>query len=98
VEHTRVILHLVDVSRGALRPPVEAYEAIRKELESYSPALAGKPEVVVATKSDLAGAKAGTAALRARVECLEVSALKGKGLEELARRLFDALRAGDGVN
>jgi GTP-binding protein len=98
VERTRVILHLVDVSAGALRPPAEAYAAIRRELESYSPALAAKPEVVVATKSDLAGAKRGAAALRAKVPCLEISAARGKGLEELARRLFDALRSGDGVD
>jgi GTP-binding protein len=98
IERTRLILHLVDVSPEALRPPVEAYEVIRKELESYSPALAAKPEVVVATKGDMTGSKKGVAALKKRVTVLlEISAATGKGLEGLARELFRRLASGDGV-
>ena len=93
-----MILHLVDASPEALRPPVEAYRIIRTELESYSPVLASKPEVVVATKADLTGAKKGVAALRkAGIECLEISAATGKGLEGLAAALFAALSKKDAV-
>jgi GTP-binding protein len=98
IERTRLILHLVDVSPQALQPPVQAYEVIRRELESYSPVLASKPEVVVATKVDVTGARKGVNALRKRVpELLEISAPVGKGLETLARELFHRLSGTRGV-
>ena len=98
IERTRVILHLVDVSREAVTPPVEAYRTIRRELENYSPVLAGKPEVVVATKIDLTGARKNAAALRKAVKTLlEVSSPTGKGLAELVRELFRVLSPDDGL-
>ncbi len=99
IERTRLIVHLVDVSETALQPPIEAYRVIRKELESYSPALAAKPELVVATKADLTGARKNASALRRKLRgrVLEVSAATGKGLEDLVRALFRALAGGDGI-
>jgi GTP-binding protein len=86
-ERTRVIVHLVDVSVDALQPPDKAYEVIRKELEAYSPALAEKPELVVATKTDL-DARAGLKALKKRAgDVLAVCAPTGEGLDELKRRV-----------
>jgi GTP-binding protein len=93
VERTGLILHLVDVSPQALQPPPEAYRIIRRELESYSPALAAKPEIVVATKIDVTGAPENAARLRKSLKgtkVLEVSAATGKGLETLVRELFRA--------
>ncbi len=98
VERTRLIVHLVDVSPEALKPPAEAYATIRKELESYSPVLAAKPEIVVATKMDTTGAKKNAAAFRKKVKpLLEISAVTGTGLKELVRELFRALAPSDGV-
>jgi GTP-binding protein len=98
IERTRLILHLVDVSPEALQPPVEAYRVIRKELEAYSPTLASKPEVVVATKADVTGSKEGAAALRKKLKgVLEVSAATGEGLKKLAQELFHRLSPGEGV-
>ncbi len=98
IERPRLILHLVDASPEALQPPFEAYRVIRRELEAYSPALASKPEVVVATKADVTGSKEGAAALRKKVKgVLEVSAATGEGLERLAQELFHRLSPGEGV-
>jgi GTP-binding protein len=95
VERTRVILHLVDAGPDALRPPAEAYRIIRRELESYSPVLAGKPELVVANKVDLTGAKKGVTALAKACgrEVLGVSAATGRGLKELVAAIFRLLQA-----
>ena len=96
VTSSRVILHLVDVSVEANVDPVKAYRTIRKELESYSPVLAGKPEVVIATKIDLTGARKRATALRKEVKTLmEISSPTGKGLPELVQELFRALSPDD---
>ncbi len=97
VERTRVLLHLVDVSPDALKPPAEAYRVIRRELESYSPALAAKPEIVAATKVDLAGSRENAEALRREAGAVHaVSAATGEGVGALLREVFRVL-ARDGA-
>ena len=98
VERTRVIVHLVDMSPEALKPPAEAYATIRKELENYSPVLAAKPEVVVATKMDATGSDKNLKTFGKKVKnVLGISAVTGAGLKELVRELFRATAPGDGV-
>ncbi len=98
VERTRLIVHLVDVSPEAMQPPAKAYATIRKELESHSPVLAAKPEIVVATKMDATGTKKGAAALKKKVKKLfEISSVTGTGLKELVRELFRATSPRDEV-
>lgn len=96
IERTRLIVHLVDASPTALKPPLEAYRVIRKELESYSPTLAAKPELVVATKIDVTDAKKGAAKLRKKkLKVIEISAVTGAGLKTLVQSLFRALTGDD---
>lgn len=52
VERTKLILHLVDVSSLSGRDPVQDYEIIERELANYDEDLAGRPQIVVATKID----------------------------------------------
>src|ERR1700723_3675238 len=60
IERTSVIVHLVDVSdssaaEGTDRPdPVADFKVITAELESFDPALAAKPTILVAAKADVA--------------------------------------------
>ncbi len=100
IERTRIILHLVDVSPEAMMPPLEAYRVIRKELESYSPVLAGKPEILLATKTDVTGARENAAALgkKLRKKPLQVSAATGDGIKPLVRELFGTLSRKDGMD
>lgn len=53
VERTRALLHLVTLDPDPEREPVADYRALRKELESFEPMLATRPEVVALTKADL---------------------------------------------
>ena len=53
VERTKTIVHLLDLCPLDESDPVENYRTIRAELKAYSPALAEKPELVVANKIDL---------------------------------------------
>ena len=52
VERCRALLHLVDVSASALTAPAEAFRVIGEELAEFSPELAAKPLVLVATKCE----------------------------------------------
>lgn len=94
-ERTRLLLHLLDLA--AEDPgPLEAFEVIDGELESYGRGLAGKPRIVAGSKLDLADpgrVEEVREALAARGVVLHpVSALSGEGLEELMAALRRALR------
>jgi GTP-binding protein len=52
IERTKLLLHLVDVSSLSGRETVADYETVNRELESYKPELAERPQFVVATKID----------------------------------------------
>lgn len=100
IERTRLIVHLVDCSPEAMKPPAEAYAVIRKELESHSPVLAAKPEIVVATKMDVTGAPKAAKVLQKKLKrdamsC--ISAATGEGVASLVRELFRALHSPDGI-
>ncbi|MBI2931775.1 MAG: 50S ribosome-binding GTPase, partial [Planctomycetes bacterium] len=94
IERTRIILHLVDVGPDATPPAGDAYGIVRRELERYSATLAGKPEIVVANKLDIPGAKKGMTAFRkaAGKDVIGLSAATGEGLKALVREIFSRLQ------
>ena len=98
VERTRVLVHMVDICPITGSDPAEDYRAIRKELELYSPALADKPEIVVANKMDLTDADAHLRAFRKAVDAdvVAISAVAGKGLPRLVQTIWKTLAELDG--
>ncbi len=54
VERCRLLLHLVDAAGD---DPVAAWRVVRGELDSYGADLAGKPEVIALSRSDLVTAR-----------------------------------------
>jgi len=53
IERTRLLVHMIDVSDGSGRPdPVQDFEVIQSELESFGAGLEEKPMIVVASKID----------------------------------------------
>lgn len=100
VERTKLILHLVDVSSLSGRDPVEDYEIINRELANYDPALAARPQIVVATKIDALDDPDRLKKLKARAKkdrkpFLEISSVANRGLKELIALVAKALTAGD---
>jgi GTP-binding protein len=93
VERTRVLLHLVDVSEASGRDPARDREVIDAELEAFSPALAGKPQIVVATKIDTKPSPERLRTLaraceRAGVPFFAVSAVSGEGMRDVLEAAF----------
>jgi GTP-binding protein len=98
VERTRVLVHLVDVSPEAAKDPVEAYQAVRRELALYQADLAGRPEIVVATKLDMPGANEAAGRLEEHLRREEpargffrVSAVTGDGLPAVLHAIAGSL-------
>lgn len=96
IERTRLIAHLVDTSDANDRDPVRDFEILEHELAAFSPALAEKPVIVVATKLDATTTPDRLEQLRAfaakrGLEFHAVSSATGQGIAELVRAMADAL-------
>ena len=88
LERTRLLVHLVDVSDASGRPdPLKEVEVIRQELESFGAHLEEKPIIMVASKIDIANknklAKLKRYCKKQRLELFPISAVTGKGIDEL---------------
>lgn len=98
VERTRVLLHVVDASGTSGRDPETDLALVREEVRRYGPDLLERPQLVAATKRDLAGTGdplpgLRRAALRLGLDVVPVSAATGEGLLSLKRRLLALLAA-----
>jgi GTPase len=88
IERTQMLVHLVDVSDGSGRPdPVQDFEVIMNELESFGAGLEQKPMIMVSSKMDVANPekleKLAKYAKRQRVPMYRISAVTGEGVSEL---------------
>jgi len=96
VERTRLLLHMIDTAEQSGRDPVEDYRVIMEELKSFSPVVASKPMLLVASRVDAAGSGERLTALRefcrARsMVLIEISSVTGQGLEQLKRQIWAML-------
>lgn len=96
IERTRVIVHLLDICPPPGTPAaLDAYRVIREELARYSPELARRAEIVVASKMDLTGSEDALTELRdlLAVPVYPISGVTGAGLRELAEAMWTAVDA-----
>jgi len=98
IERCRLLVILLDMAGSDGRVPGDDYATLVRELKLYDPALATKPQLIVANKMDLAGAAAKLVRFkrRRRARVMEISCVTGAGLPELKRELakrVGALRA-----
>jgi len=96
VERCRVLLHLVTLDLGEGRDPVEDWLILRDELSAFSPELAERPELVVASQIDRPEVREAIPELTKRfakhgVILRTVSAVTRENLEELVNLLFRAV-------
>lgn len=98
LSRTAVLVHLLDVSGISGRDPVDDFDTINRELALASPELAAKPQIVAATKLDLAETRDRLPDVRARLAARgitlhAVSGATGEGTSELVALIADAVVA-----
>jgi len=97
IERTRLLVHVVDVSDASGRPdPVEDYKVIEAELKSFGHGLDEKPQIIVASKIDVANPdklkKLQTMAKRRKLQLYAISAVTGQGIDPLKYALAERIR------
>jgi GTP-binding protein len=90
LERTRVLVHVIDASGTSGRDPMADLLLAREEVGRWDAAMLERPQVVAATKRDLAGAEDPLPVLREGaaglgLQVVPVSAVRGEGLDALAR-------------
>ena len=90
IERTRILAHMVDISCIDGSDPVENYHMIRRELEQYSSLLAEKPEIIVATKTDLDPTLDKLKAFQEAIgqEVIGISSVTGFQIDKLSEHLW----------
>lgn len=88
IERTRVLLHLVSCEFEDLEQVVRDFHLIERELSGYSEELAGKPRIIVLSKTDLLGPEEiagfeGELSSRLGKEVFSISAVTGNGVGKL---------------
>ena len=93
IERTRVIAHIIDMSAFEGRNPIDDYNIINKELESFNKKLIEKPQIVIANKMDVEGASDNLEKFRKEIEVpvYPISAATGSGIDEVLIKLADML-------
>ena len=97
VERTKLIIHVVDCAQMEARDVVKDFKIINAELELYNKKLASRPQIVVANKMDIPGAKENFERLKKVTdklgyEIFEVSAVTNSGLKEVFDRVSVLLK------
>jgi len=106
IERTKLLLHMVDVSSLSGRETVSDYETVNRELASYNPDLATRPQIVVATKIDALDDPSRLESLRAQAETdgrpfFAISSATNRGISELVNALaarLDELKTSESKN
>lgn len=95
VERTSLLLHLVDISEMSGGNPVDNFKMINKELGLYSADLLKKPQIVIATKLDIAVKnKLDSLSHYCKnngIDFFAISAPAGKGVKTLIRHVAKML-------
>ncbi len=94
IERTKIIAHVIDMSGSEGRNPYDDYMVIRKELETFSPKLLDKKEIIIANKMDLPNSNDNLKEFKKKIkeDIYEISALNNQNLDILINALSDLVK------
>jgi GTP-binding protein len=98
VERTRLLIHLLDISGGVPRDPLEDFDTLNAELSAYHVSLEKKPQIVALNKIDLPEVRDRAPQVRERLlqrrhRLVLISGRTGEGIKELMGAVTDALES-----
>lgn len=94
IERTKIIAHVIDMAAVEGRNPYDDYVLINKELEEFNKSLLKKPQVIIANKMDVDGAKDNLEEFKKKIKDIkifEVSAATNTGLQDVADCLSEMI-------
>ncbi len=97
IERTRLLVHVLDGSESEGRDVYQDYHDIRRELKTYSAALAERPEIVAMNKTDISaetenGKRLKDELKKKNIPVFLISAVNKQGLSDLMREIGDMLK------
>ena len=94
IERTKIIAHVIDMSASEGRDPYEDYLIIRKELETFSPKLLNKQEIIIANKMDIPSSQDNLKEFKNKVnkDIYEISAINNQNLDTIISVLSDLVK------
>ena len=97
IERTKIIAHVIDMAGSEGRNPYDDYITIRKELETFSKKLLTKPEIILANKMDIEGARDNLEEFKKKINApiYEISACNNIGLDVVINELKELVKSTD---
>ncbi len=98
VERTHLLVHLLDISEGNSRNPVNDFYALNHELRAYHPSLSEKIQIIVLNKIDLPAVRERMAGIEKEFgemgrRLYMISGKTGEGIERLIEAVSQALES-----
>jgi len=96
IERTKVIVHVLDMSKTEGRDPYDDYQNIQHELRSFNPQILQKKQIIAANKMDIPESFTHLEEFREKladssIEIVEMSGLTSYGVNVLALKLANIL-------
>ncbi|MGD8992022.1 MAG: GTPase ObgE [Desulfobacterales bacterium] len=94
IERTRILIHLIDAGGIDPRHPRRHFKTVNRELTSFNPQLAEKPQIVVLNKIDLPDASETAQAFMFAIDpepVFLISAKEKRGIKRLLSRTIELL-------
>jgi GTP-binding protein len=89
VQRTKLLLYLLDAASGDIKGD---YQALLKEIQLFDPLLSRRPKIAVFNKIDLQNKPKTAGIAGGKTPICYISALTGKGLDDLLRTIRSGLR------
>ena len=98
IRRTRLLLHLVDCASLEEHDPVEVFHQVNDELRQFDATLLDKPQIVALNKLDVTEARERFEIAKPAIESegydvVGISAVSGKGIDELLGKVFHTYEA-----